>query len=103
MSASEVANDTLPSQKATMTTEERQQREAKATDDEIMVMSFFIVRGKRWNDTYYINIMTARSELEWGSGEKIVWVRWEQKSDERSERVFSPPKLLVTFGYKSKL
>lgn len=44
MSASEVANDTLPSQKATITTEERQQREAKATDDEMMAISFFIKR-----------------------------------------------------------
>jgi putative ATPase len=50
------------------------------------------------------------SKIEWegwnlwtqrGSGENTVWVRWEQTSDEQSERVYSPPRLLDTFGHKS--
>ena len=42
MSESDAANDTEPSQSATITTDERQQSDAKATLDEMMAMSFFI-------------------------------------------------------------
>jgi putative ATPase len=38
---------------------------------------------------------------QWGSGENTVWDRWEQKSEEQSERVYSSPRLLDTFGHKS--
>jgi hypothetical protein len=42
VSERDAANDTEPSQSATMTTDERQQSDAKATLDEMMAMSFFI-------------------------------------------------------------
>jgi hypothetical protein len=42
VSESDAANDTEPSQSATITTDERQQSDAKATLDEMMAMSFFI-------------------------------------------------------------
>ncbi len=40
---------------------------------------------------------------QWGSGEEIVWVRWEKENEEQSERVFPPPRILDTFGHKSNI
>lgn len=48
-------------------------------------------------------------ELSWeqwtqrGSGENTVWVSRKQQKDEQSERVYSPPRPLVTFGHESNI
>lgn len=71
------------------------------------IMTFLEKNIGQIQERYPKIIFSAKKDWElWtqrGSGENTVWVSWQQQKDEQSERVYSPPRPLITFSHESNI